>query len=182
MAERDPLLPPEPRESLGSFGTPVPDDEFVAALVEADFTWYGEQVRVHPLASVLDLMDFMAEVGHLPEGSPAGAPAMVKLLKAYVHPDDWRAFWQLARENHAGMSEFMALARSVVEYVTDRPTVRPAASTAGQQPTEGSSTGDFSQRDSAAIDILAGKRHRPDLAGFVVERAEYDREQASASG
>jgi hypothetical protein len=159
------------RASLGSFGEPLPADQAEALDLDLDFAWYGATVRVHPYASVLDLMEFMAVAGELDERDPRLVPPLVRLLKAYVHPEDYPEFWRLARANHATPDVFMGIVQAVTEYVSERPTVRPAASTGGPRSTPETSTPGLSSQDLDAISALRG---RPDLGEFVLARAEHD--------
>lgn len=162
----------KPRDSLGEFGTPLPEEDALALDIDLEFTWYGTAIRVHPLASVLDLMEFMAVAGELDERDPALIPPLVRLLKAYVHPQDYQTFWRLSRANHAKPETFMGIVKAITEFVAERPTERPAASTAGPPSTPETSTPGLSSQDFEAISgPLAG---RPDLGLFVVARAEHD--------
>jgi hypothetical protein len=160
--------------SLGQFGTPRELEE----KQELTFGWFGSQLRVNPYASELDLIEFMASAGELEEDDIRVIPALQRLLKAYVHPEDWAEFWKLARRNHQEVGDFLALCYAIVEATTGRPTVRPAASGGGPSTTVASSMVDsFSLDEQRAFEMLAG---RPDLGTFVL--LAHDAAQEPATG
>lgn len=151
-------------ESFGQFGTPRID---APAPITATFGWYGVEVRVNPYASELDLIAFMGDAAELDEDDVRVIPALTRLLRAYVHPDDWPKFWQASRQNHTQTGDFLALVEGITERVTARPTVQPADSSAGQSTTGRSSTGGSSSPEvQRSLEALAG---RPDLAGFILQ-------------
>lgn len=166
--------------TLGTFGTPMPEEQAAALDVRLAFEWYGDTVRVHPHASMLDLMEFMSVAGDLDDGDVAVIPPLMRLLKSYVHPEDWqRPFWRNARAHHATTIEFMELVRGVVEWISERPTEPQPDSTDGPRPTGASSTHGLSSQDVEVIGRLAAQE-RADLAGFVIDRATYDQERQQA--
>jgi hypothetical protein len=156
-------------EVLGEFGQDRPDED-----VNLSFRWHGQEIRVHPKASQLDLMEFLTDAGHLDEYDAAVIPPLMRLVRAYVHPDDWPEFWHLARVKHQRPADFFALVRAVTEWLTDRPTVPLPDSTDGQRTTGQPSTDDSPSASDRALHLLVTERGRPDLGGFVLDKEAFD--------
>jgi hypothetical protein len=135
-------------EVLGEFGQDRPDED-----VNLSFRWHGQEIRVHPKASQLDLMEFLTDAGHLDEYDAAVIPPLMRLVRAYVHPDDWPEFWHLARVKHQRPADFFALVRAVTEW---------------------HSTDDSPSASDRALHLLVTERGRPDLGGFVLDKEAFD--------
>lgn len=160
--------------SLGTFGETHDD----SAPLDADFEWFGKTIRVDPDFSELDLMEFMDSAGGLDEDDSAAIPALMRMLRACVHPGDWREFWSLARKNRQQMPDFLKMVYAVIEAATDRPTVRPADSTGGPARIGISSTPASSSADDRAFELL---KDRGDLGAVILMRREWEASQVPAT-
>lgn len=178
-------------QSLGSFGTP-------RGAVDLDFDYFGETIRVHPHATDLGLVDFMAAAAGINmEDQGAVVAAMghiVGWLQQQIHPDDWDRFYATAKANGQTVNDLMVVAQGLTEAVAGFPTGQPSgsrserrqkkpakksravSSSPGGGPHHGTVTSagpDGSAR--AALTLLQG---RPDLQQAVISRHQAMSAQA----
>ncbi len=103
--------------------------------------FFGETIRLADEASEWAMLEFASLAGDTDSGEMEGLAAIMRLLKASVHPDDWSRFTGLARKNNAKIErDLMPVVVAVFEQATDRPTQRPSVSSDGPTPTVPSST------------------------------------------
>jgi hypothetical protein len=94
-------------------------------------------------------------------------------LREMIHPEDFDAYWRLARENRQMVSDLMAdmqaITASVVEASTGFPTMPPADSPPTLASTlQNSGGGSSSAPASDTAKALELRRGRPDLQEFFV--------------
>lgn len=153
--------------NLGDFGTSVNGQ------VLLDFTYFGATIRVHPDFGELDYVDFMNKAGNV-ETNDAIADGLIKdLMRMCIHPEDFDAFWRLARETRQRTEDIFPIAHRIVAAVSERPTGRPSGSSDGLSRTQQNSAGDDF---SAAMAANAG---RPDRQLALV-RAHEEQVRATA--
>ena len=152
---------------VGDFGT-VREAE--PAADPLTFGYFGRPYRANPeLAddyAMADLSELIMSVEAL--DGMAQMAAVKRLLRMLIHPEDFDKVWEAGRANRQTFEDLSKLAQALITAATDRPTERPADSSAGPLPTPASSEVDSSlrvQRDMEA----AG---RPDLALVVQEVRE----------
>ena len=140
---------------LGIFG------EAAAEPVEPDtFGWFGQELRVNPLAGDTTFVDFIEEYGEVDEKDPKAIVGTKKFLREIVHPDDFDVFWRLGRENGRTLQDFAEVAMQIIEGLVDRPTARSSDSSPGP-----STIVENSMDDSYSRVIREHEQQgRPDLA------------------
>jgi hypothetical protein len=161
-------------KSLGELGV-VHDD------VEVTFQYFGETIRVHPLAGELSYVEFMANAASIDEEDDRqGLPLMMDFLKEQIHPDDFDQFFKLAKLHRQSLQELMGVSRAILENATGFPTGQPSDSPAGRRATPKKSRAGSSSRGTSrarggrpaaerAMEMLEG---RPDLQMVVVRAQE----------
>lgn len=150
--------------SLGSFGTP-------RDALDINFDYFGTMVRVNPDLSGVSLIDFMREATGLDQGDPdikAVVGAADSMLHYIVHPDDFDAFWAVAKSQRQTLEDLTDLMQQLIEAVTEVPTERPSTSSDGPLSTEPSSSDVSSLPDIARFEAAG----RPDLA--LLKRREQE--------
>lgn len=156
---------------LGDFGTP-------RAAREDTFGWMGEEFRIHPDFTDLNLVKFMEKAVHIDENDEATAMDLVQgQLGGIVHPDDWTRFLDVSIKNRQGYRDLMELMKGLNEALAGRPTKRPSDSPSGRRKTGGKSKGPSSGRGGQArrvIDRLDAEG-RPDLALVAVAADDAQR-------
>jgi hypothetical protein len=123
----------------------------------AEVEFYGEKFRLADEVNEFAVMAFADGAENIEADSMAGMAAVYRLLQSSIHEDDWARFKQTAFKNRANAETLMPIIGAVFEQTTERPTGRPADSTAGPAVTSLTSA---SQPVDAATEILAG---RPDM-------------------
>jgi hypothetical protein len=146
--------------SLGSFGKRKDRSE-------RTFGFFDLTVRVNPTFGQLDLVDFMESARAVEQDDPSAMALVKDVLRAAVHPDDFDAFWRVAKTEQQDVEDLMAVLHAIVEALAERPTSQPSDSSAGLPTT--------APRSSGGSDALAAKRRleeqgRPDLAVAVLRR------------
>jgi hypothetical protein len=130
-----------------------------------------EGVRVHPDLTDLLLFDFMLKADAIDESDEKAAMAATRgLFESLVHPEDFAAFWAASLTNRQTVTDLMATVSTLIEGLTDRPTVRRSDSSRGRRKTERKSRGGSSSRVIRRLEIAG----RPDLA-LVALQAEEQR-------
>lgn len=171
--------------------------------VDLEFGYFGATIRVHPAASDtvelefldigrdidlgalqdqdLDDLDRQAEVvAAMGRAVRAGYMLIKDSLQQLIHPDDWDAYWRLARENGQRIGDLMAdlkkITTAVIEADTGFPTRPPSGSDGGHESTPPrSAAGSSSAAARPASDAdqaLRMLRSRPDLQEFIVLQEE----------
>lgn len=156
-------------------------------LIDMDFEYFGETIRVHPNASDLRTFDMLTQIGDLdfedPENADEIMNAIGEQLVMQIHPDDALLFWETSKKNNQQMRDLMAISKTITEAITGFPTGQDSGSTTGEPSTQpkSSDTG-MSRRErralaraqradkatGAALSLLRG---RPDLQLAVVNVA-----------
>jgi hypothetical protein len=135
---------------------------------EAEF--FGETFEIADRVPDLLFMEF-ADAAEQTGGDAADMmreqAAMFRLIKGCMNDKDWPRFRKLALKHNAGMDDLLDVVHAVFEAKTDRPTSRPADSSAGSLPIEPRSADDSSQRVIARLEASG----RPDLA-LIVSQAQ----------
>ncbi len=166
--------------NIGNLGVPKP--------AEPDtFGWFGTEIRVHPRLTDLLLMDFMEEAAGMEEDDPRVMGFVKAQTRLVIHPDDFDVFWRGALDNGQSSIDLLTVMKTIVESQSQRPTLLPAGSSAGQPRTVTTSpvdsyspaTGDspLTAMDRQAIESMPG---RPDL-GAVVDEVARQRQLATRS-
>lgn len=134
---------------------------------EITFGYFGADIRVHPEFGELVFNDWASEFGDLKPDDPKALQATKVLMRELVHPDDFDAFWTLARRHKQSSEDLSKVFAAVLEAMADRPTGRPFSSSPGPTSTAPSYAAASSLR---VMDRLEAEG-RPDLA-LVVARAQ----------
>lgn len=159
---------------LGSLGTDK-------GVLDITFDWFGRTLRVNPGAGELELTEFLIkaqgiEVPDVGAGLDKSVPAMEAIhdfLRAQVHPDDWKVFWDLAKTHRQSTADLMEVAMKIVEAVGGFPTGPSSDSSPGPSNTEPKSKdGSGSPARSVSTLALAQLSGRPDLQMAIVRRQE----------
>jgi hypothetical protein len=153
---------------LGEVTDPVEEVE------EITFPYFGQTIRVNPVYSELDLLDFVEAGTSLDEKDPKAVMLIKTFFRTVVHPEDFEQFWAAAKANRQGVEKLAATYGRIVAGLTDRPTQPPSGSSDGRPPTattstDGDWTGAFSPEGRRALSILNG---RADLQRHVVLRED----------
>lgn len=129
----------------------------------SDVQFFGETFRLVDEPSEWAMLEFAEAAGGSDANELAGLAAVMRLLRATVHEDDWQRFSAAARKNNAKIDrDLMPLVVAVFTGATDRPTVQPSGSSDGLLTTAPSSTADSS---SPVTDPWRGAR--PELLALV---------------
>lgn len=149
--------------NLGDLGVARPAEE-------DSFTWFGQEIRVHPEFGELVFTEWAVIYGELEadEGVKALTASKVLMTKL-VHPDDFDDFWAQALKNRLNSADLAGLVQKVIEAQTDRPTRQSSDSSAGPVAiVENSKVVSF----APVIERLEDQG-RADLALVHVQAAEY---------
>jgi hypothetical protein len=158
---------------LGSFGASKAPKE------EEWFTFIGEDFRLSPTLTSLNLFDFMIAASEIDETDQVKSNIAIKeYLTSVVHPEDHDRFWEHAKKHRQDVPDLLQLARDLSEVLSAVPTGKPSVSSAGQNNTHSSSKHALSPEETRAVDVLTeGGTVRADL-GRAVFDAVAAREQA----
>lgn len=117
--------------------------------LDLEFGWCGERFRVHPDATDLGFMEFMAQAQgtELPEdldaesiaADPSKAAAMVnrmtqattmmhRFIRDQIHPEDWDRFWTVAKAHRQQTSDLMRLSHNLTAAIARFPTGQSSGS------------------------------------------------------
>lgn len=138
-------------------------------LVASDVDLFGESFRLvdDPADMEFAFLEFAEVASSVDAEGTAGAAAVMHLLEAALHPDDWQRFKQCCRKNKARTErDLMPIVVKAAEARTGRPTQQPSDSSERLLPAEQSSTAGSS---SPVMDRLSG---RPDLQLLVRQAQE----------
>ena len=140
--------------------------------------YFGTDIRVLDDGEVLliDLEEFLSVASTIEQEDAAALGLVHQFLRRFIHPDDFRKFWELVRKNRQNLDQQMSFAKWVVEEMSGHPTPLLSDSSDGQQRTAPSSVGDSSSR---VVERLA-EQGRPDLALAVVHAQEHRQAADSA--
>lgn len=168
----------------------------------AEFSYFGSRFRVNPDLTETMVVDLLAEAAHIdiddprsrldpsdPESELRTSPTVAQnaerskdYVRQHLHPDDFAAFWELAKANRQSVEQLLKLCWTLLGRVTARrgegmvPTTPPSDSSDGRPvtnlslPDGASSLAD----DEAAVDGSWWPKDLPrnDAAIRVVERFE----------
>jgi hypothetical protein len=98
----------------------------------ASFKYFGEEYRVNPDLSELDVIDFLEGADLIEENDPQSIVMMKSFVRRNLHPDDFEDFWETVREHRQTIQEVMALMWKLIEGVSGNPTGQPSGSSAGR--------------------------------------------------
>lgn len=131
--------------------------------IDMDFDWFGQTIRVHPMASDLVEYDFIeraasidlagldldkiradgqitadniGDLQKLVAASQAASQAQMASIKNLIHPDDWDRFWKLAIDNGQNLDDLAQVQRTITAALADFPTGPPSDSSDGRTPPE----------------------------------------------
>jgi hypothetical protein len=121
----------------------------------ASFSYFGEEFRVHPDLSELDIIDFAEASENLKPDDPASMSIIKKFVRQNLHPGDFERFWSAVRAHRQTAEETMELMWKVIEGVTGNPTGQPSASAAGRPVTTQQLPATASGPESANGDLRA---------------------------
>lgn len=140
----------------------------------AEVVFKGERFTVADAIGLMPLMRFakVAQSG-VDTNELAGLAAMYDLLEQCIADAEWERFQAHADRTRADGDELMKVVSDVFEVLSQRPTQRPSASSAGPSPANAKSA-DVSS--SQVIDRLE-QNGRPDLA-LLVTQAQASRVSA----
>lgn len=100
--------------------------------VTASFRYFGEEYRVNPDLSELDVIDFLEGADLIEENDPQSIVMMKSFVRRNLHPDDFEDFWETVRERRQTIQEVMSLMWKLIEGVSGNPTGQPSGSSAGR--------------------------------------------------
>lgn len=103
--------------------------------VQASFTYFGQRVRVNPLLSEIDVMDFFDEAEKVNAKDPRAMVILKDYARNHIHPDDFDRFWETMKANAQDSNALMALLWKILEGITGNPTGSPSGSSDGQTAT-----------------------------------------------
>lgn len=147
------------------------------------FGWYGEDIRVNPDFSPLDMIDLAEEVAAAQQESGPGqisfgmATMVKKQIRLLIHPGDFDTFWSVAKAKRITPETLMEVMTKVMEYISGRPTVPHSDSSDGRSTTTTTSESIRNEPVSplTALDVRVAEREmegRPDLRLALVNIAE----------
>jgi hypothetical protein len=141
----------------------------------SEIEFFGERLKLsEPSDFEFAMMEFAEVAEDLDADTLAGAAAVMRILKAVIHPDDVKRFVRLARTNHAQVErDLMPIVVDAFTRETDRPTGQPSESSDGLQPTSAPSADVSSLRVIRRLE----QQGRPDLA-LMVDQAQRSRASA----
>ena len=171
------------RHLTGQFGTPRP-------VVDADFPYFGEVIRLHPDANDLVFTELMmkarqVDLGDLDPNDPSSwdpvtmaaaneaAGLATDMIRQQIHPDDWDRFWATARRNRQHTIDLMALSQELAGLVADFPTGPPSASSDGRSTTSPKSRAGSSSPGRRTRSPSTRGRRTPSTRDTVVALAEF---------
>jgi hypothetical protein len=150
------------------------------APASATFGWFGATIRVAPDLSELVMIDLMERgreielmAGDDPTKVPPEAMTIIKdVLREFVHPDDFEAFWVAARRHGQNSQDLMTLTWRLLTKLTDRPTGQPSDSSAGLPETRATSAAGSLRTQAAPFIAEETQAGRPDRALQIVRAVE----------
>lgn len=134
--------------------------------IDISFTYFGDEIRVNPDLSELDVLDFMEQASSMDDEDPRSVHILKGFFRSLLHPDDFETFWGSARRNRQRVDDIQNVAKAVIEAISARPTSQPSDSSPGRRHTARKSRAVSSGK---VLNRLAG---RPDLQLAVVKRQE----------
>lgn len=150
-----------PGTSLGDLSPEVEE-------LDVTFGWFGEDIRVNPELSELDIIDFAESAMHVDEDSEEAITLIKRTMRLYIHADDFDRFWALSSRKRVRVETLMLTMNRITELVSGRPTGPLSDSSPGQPTTVESLKEDSSSRAMRRLE----SEGRPDLALVVVQRQE----------
>lgn len=112
------------------------------------------------------LLDFAEASSEGQDGNMMEGLASIKrLIRDCLSDEDWKRFWALARKTRATPDDLLKVVQSILTGETERPTSRPADSSAGPSVTEPKSE----PSADVKVSTLAG---RPDLRVMIRQAAK----------
>lgn len=147
----------QPDGWLGDFGTPKPE-------TVRTFGYLGERFRLNPGLSELAFVDFMEEAQAVDEKSPEAITIIKRLMREFIHPDDFDTWWAHARAQRQNSEDLLVLVHKLTEAAVGRPTGRRPGSSNGPGPTATKSTASSSDK------VLRQLDGRPDLQAVIVRK------------
>lgn len=99
--------------------------------LEAAFGYFGEQIRVNPDLTEVDMIDFLDDANRVNANDPQSMLMVKEAARTHVHPDDFDRFWALRKQHRQGVESLMATIWQIVSAVTARPTGRASDSSDG---------------------------------------------------
>lgn len=121
--------------------------------VIASFRYFGAVIRVNPMLSEIDVMDFFEQADKVAANDPKTMIILKEYARKHVHPADWDTFWTLVREHHQDSNAIMTLLWKILEGVSARPTGQPSGSSDGLTDTK-----PYSPPTSSAPDVTHDRR------------------------
>ena len=124
--------------------------------------FFGETLRLAPEVSEWSLMEWSEAAEDVDESSTAALASTMRLARECIDPADHARFRALGRKHKAGVESLLPIIAAAFEQATERPTLLPADSSAGQLPTSPNS------EDDAYSRAMAAWSGRPDKQQFLV--------------
>lgn len=147
------------------------------------FTYFGEQIRVHPELSETTVVDMYSRAASIEIDADAndklgeqlvkGAKEQLDYVRAHIHPDDFDRFWALVKQHRQRMGDVMVLTLQLVGALTERdPTSPPSDSSDGRPDTNptlppGASVPDGGESPEVPEWWPQGVPYSPQAANFV---------------
>lgn len=132
--------------SLGDLSGPSERGPLVAS-----FTYFGEQIRVHPDVTEVDMIDFLDDAETVDKDDPKSMLMVKNAARNHVHPDDFEKFWQLRKANRQGVEQLMGTIWQIVGGLTGKANGQRSASSDGPPATNPSSPVSSSPPDDAPL-------------------------------
>jgi hypothetical protein len=130
------------------------------------FTFGGEERRINPDFSELDIIDFMEKAQQVDENDPKAVTMVKDLFRGLVHADDFDGFWAACKKTHQTAESMVKIYSDVLAAMSDRPSKPPSDSSDGRR-----TTGTTSKEDSYLV-VLDQLEGRPDLQAVAVRHQE----------
>lgn len=142
------------------------------------FGWYGEDIRINPELSELDLIDLAEEAAQTSTEDIKQITFIKDSFRKIIHSGDFDRFWATAKAKRLGLAELMQVQTKVIEYIAKRPTQLPSGSADGQSVIEGTSAQkqDSTVSPLTAMDVRYAEREmegRPELRLALLQQAEH---------
>lgn len=136
--------------------------------VDASFKYFGETIRINPDVTEQDLIDWGEMASGVDENGSEALSASKKLIKLYVHADDFENFWATAKVNRQTSADLMDTTKKIMESLTDFPTKEPSSSFDGPSKTA------ISSADALSLQVQSRyeDQGRGDMAALVKRQRE----------
>lgn len=125
--------------------------------VDATFTYFGDRFRVNPDLTEVTVVDLMDRASAVEELSEEGMRMAKDWLREHVHPEDFNAFWKLARNHRQTVTDLLTTAWQILGGITQRPTSPPSDSSGGRSNTTPNSVATSSGPVGVASDDLRSR-------------------------